>query len=352
MKKGFTLIELVVAVAILAMAISFTAMIFNISIETYRTAGAEAEIMQKFRAITDQLSSDFSGLCKDAPVLIWFEQDYDPNGYNYRFDQIMFFANGDFQSTPIDGSAPVTGNVARIHYAQAQSIDPRDNLISYPYYLREEDRVLARRQHILTADSTLDLWPDPNNTVDYAIDEYTNEFYEHDRLPLSQWKTIDRNIYRDTIVPACFDFRPEVDTYDPNTFHKLMCEGVGSFSIQWAYWNPDIDPNDDELCWYPSDDPNGDYDSNDSHFANFTDRNFGVFFNIAGNKFSVQDTDSDWYPINDPAIEYKTGIGGNFRPDFFPKAFKFTLRIYDSKGIIKEDGREGRTFTHIVYLDH
>ena len=100
MKKGFTLIEVVVAVGLLAMVIGFSSVIFKVSIETRRTAGANAEITQKLRAITDQLNRDFAGLRPDAPLMIWFEQDTsltDPN----RYDQIMFFADGDFQSTQL-----------------------------------------------------------------------------------------------------------------------------------------------------------------------------------------------------------------------------------------------------------
>ncbi|HPS55403.1 MAG TPA: prepilin-type N-terminal cleavage/methylation domain-containing protein, partial [Sedimentisphaerales bacterium] len=58
MKKGFTLIELVVAVGILAMMLGFTSVIFNVSIKGARVVNANAEIMQKLRAITDQLDSD------------------------------------------------------------------------------------------------------------------------------------------------------------------------------------------------------------------------------------------------------------------------------------------------------
>ncbi|MBA7661929.1 hypothetical protein ES703_69949 [subsurface metagenome] len=51
MKRAFTLIELVVAVAILAMVLGFASVIFRVSIEAYRTAGANTEIMQKLRAV-------------------------------------------------------------------------------------------------------------------------------------------------------------------------------------------------------------------------------------------------------------------------------------------------------------
>ncbi|MHC4573629.1 MAG: PulJ/GspJ family protein, partial [Planctomycetota bacterium] len=68
MKKAFTTIELVVAVGILAMVLSFAGVIFKISVESQRAAAANAEIMQKLRTITSQLSADFKGLRKDGEI--------------------------------------------------------------------------------------------------------------------------------------------------------------------------------------------------------------------------------------------------------------------------------------------
>jgi hypothetical protein len=316
----------------------FAGTIFKVSIKAYRTAGANAEIMQKLRAITDQLSADFKGIRTDTPLLFWFQQDNSPTDPN-RYDQIMFFADGDFQSAQLyDGPSgfkvpaptgdPVVGNVARVFYGQAQ---PDPNL-------------LARRQHILTADPDLDMWPDPNDPDmsdfdDETLDGYKNELYEHDSLSLAQWKIIEGSVYEDKIIPTCFEFRPLVDMGDPNTFHKLMCEGVGSFAIQWAYW----DSSDERFYWYPSRDPDGDDDVDDSHFTLINEDEFGVYFNIP-NGYSF----GDWYLIGDSDVEYRSG--DYFLSDFYPKAIKFTFRLYDSKGIIKEDNRAGRTFTHIVYL--
>jgi len=81
MKKAFTLIELVTAVGILAMIISFASVVFKVSIGAHRAAVANAEIMQKLRAITDQLNTDFKGIQKDAPLLVRFEQDSNDQRY-------------------------------------------------------------------------------------------------------------------------------------------------------------------------------------------------------------------------------------------------------------------------------
>ncbi|UCC22776.1 MAG: type II secretion system protein [Planctomycetota bacterium] len=339
MKKGFTLIELVVAVALLSMVLSFAGVIFNVSIESHRTAKANAEIMRNLRAITDQLNTDFAGIQTDAPLLIWFERQ-EPNDPN-RYDQIMFFANGDFQSIQLyndrepdweDGYRTISGNVARIHYGQAQigtagnSEDPED--------MDEQDRMLARRQHILTADEGAENWP-AESMSNFDFDR--NEWYEHDSLSLAEWKTVEANEY-DTIVEVCFDERPWIDMDDPQiTFHKLMCEGVGSFAIQWAYW----DDSEERFLWFPSEDPAGD-GSKSPHFRWMGDK-FGVLFNVPGTSFIFR-----WEFIEDGDVKYDTAE--TFESSFYPKALKFTFRLYDSKGIINEDGERGREFTHIVYL--
>ena len=123
--KAFTLIELLVAIGILAIVLSFSSVIFKVSIGAHRTAIANSEIMQKLRAITNQLNTDFDGLRKDGEIfVVWVAKpltttdykDNDLDGYE-RFDRIMFFADGDFQSY----KAPmVRGNVARICYMIAK----------------------------------------------------------------------------------------------------------------------------------------------------------------------------------------------------------------------------------------
>ncbi len=357
--NGFTLIELMVAVVLLAMVLSFTGVIFNVSIESLRMASANAEVMQKLRAITDQLNADFGGVRTDAPLLIWFEKgpDDDPN----RYDQIMFFADGDFQSTqlydipqassswtvPQETGTPIWGNTGRVQYGQARvevvgaDKTPIPRTVSVPDQLEPRERVLGRRQHILTLPPDANSirpkeWPAKNLGDFYSdMDTYpywTNDVYEHDSFTLAKWKTIDGSDYG-AILEACFANRPLVGLYDPATYHNLMCEGVGTFAIQWAYW----DDGEKRFLWFPGDDPAGD-GSKPSHFNLMSD-DFGVYFNIPG---SIGD--SDWYSVGQAASR----SGEDFFP--YPKALKFTFRLYDSRGLIKEGGRKGRVFTHIVYL--
>jgi len=57
-----------VAMGILVIILSFAGIIFRVSINSHRTAAANAEIMQKLRAITSQLNADFKGLNKDGEI--------------------------------------------------------------------------------------------------------------------------------------------------------------------------------------------------------------------------------------------------------------------------------------------
>jgi prepilin-type N-terminal cleavage/methylation domain-containing protein len=346
-RRAFTLIELVTAVALLALVLMFSGIIFKVSIESYRTASANAEIMQKLRVITEQLNADFRGLCKDAPLFMCFYED--SNDSYRRCDQIMFFAVGDFQSTqlysgspavPSTSGVPVRGNVARISYI----CSPRHYQLPPRY---ERERMLIRRQHILTADRTLDQWPDAANIkASFMIEPpsgvHKNERYEHDSLSLSQWKTIDRDTCKDEFTLVLFMEPVWIDMANPDTYHKLMCNGVGNLAIQWAY----RDPNDFGLYWFPSSNPDG--SGTYSHFylmdnlglpmSNAMNNFFGIFLNVPNCTYF-----GDWFPIENAECR----PGKFFDSRFYPAAFKFTFTLYDSKNIIKG----GRPFTHIVYLD-
>jgi len=199
--KAFTLIELVVAVAILAMVLSFAGVVFKVSIGAYRTAIANAEIMRKLRAITDQLNTDFKGVRKDCPIGVYG-------------NRVVFFANGDFQSIgqheykKANGDIAlktVAGNIACIFYGQTQN----------PGGPRE--RILARRQTILTADSTL---LDPN-----ALGEYFD-------WPLYRWKGPDHPVAHDKWIAS-----PALDLNREQDLVRYMAKGVDNFSVYFADWD-------------------------------------------------------------------------------------------------------------------
>jgi len=344
-KTAFTLIELMVAMGILVVIMSFAGIIFRVSINSHRTAIANAEIMQKLRAITGQLDADLKGLNKDGEIFVVWKaaqlqgadyKDNDLDGYE-RFDRIMFFAEGDFQSYGINPK--VRGNTARICYMLARNNSHR------PEGQDRAERVLARTQHILTSDESLNDFPDPGSFTNAQWLEWNNR-NEYDRTSLEEWKKIpwaDKknmlSVINDVKVAdsnVIEDVRGAiVEPSDANSIHMLLCEGVGEFKIQgWS---------DSRRRWLPEVDPDGDGNLSDSHFyVNNPDPNVvpGVIYpyppngGVSINNISYQRTDGiDKMHFNDIP-----GLG---------RALKFTFTLFDSKGIIKN----GMTFTHIVYLD-
>ena len=191
-----------------------------------------------------------------------------------------------------------------------------------------------------------------NATINAAFDAqtegvYINDIYEHDSLSLSRWKTLDRNVYGamgGTILRTCFSTRNVINLDDPRTFHNLMCEGVGSFAVQWAY----LDPVYGKFFWFPSDDPDGDILTADSHFdimdyLPITRAGWEADFDAFGAYFNIDDSQMNYWG----SISFmKFNSAQNFLRSFYPPALKFTFTLYDSKGILKG----GRTFTHIVYI--
>jgi len=283
-RKAFTLIELVVSIAVLAVIVTISGTVFQVTIDTYRQASAQNEIMRKFRAITEQIDEDFNGFIKDAPAAaIFHSTSGEPDAI--RSDRMVFFSAGDFQTTRqfrYNGNKykTVHGNVARIYYGQsAEPVPSTTNL--------EEIRnvILVRRMQISTVDDTLGYVDanDPNLPVEYS------------KRPLAVWN-LNRPPSNPSGVSAWIG-RPNAkfDPAGPETkedvIPMLMAEGVHDFRIQALSSINDKG----ELVWWPS-------------------------------NFQVNQKE-----------DYRTGS---------PTAFKFTFTIYDSKGIFKD----GKTFTHIVYL--
>jgi prepilin-type N-terminal cleavage/methylation domain-containing protein len=363
-KKGFTLVELLVAIGLLAIVMSFAGVIFRVSINAHRTAIANAEIMQKLRAITDQLNADFKGLRKDGEIfVVWAAKpvffpgykDNDLDGFE-RFDRIMFFADGDFHSYRVNPM--VRGNVARICYMLASK--PPDNPGGDPIRPVQQEprrRMLTRTQHILTDDPGLHNVLDPNNVLDPFIGSNGqwlnwNNWLEYEKTSLEAWKYIpwmmDENNPVEPNKPNILSVITDVifanrrlsnqikgtmvESSDPNSIHMLLCEGVAEFKIQG--WN------DARQQWLPEVDPDGDGLLEDTHFyLSDSDSVPAVLYPYPpyGNEF-INNIDYPREQIDEAHFNSIPGLG---------RALKFTFTLFDSKGIIKE----GRPFTHIVYLD-
>jgi prepilin-type N-terminal cleavage/methylation domain-containing protein len=324
--KAFTLIELVVAVALLAIVFLFAGTIFKVSIGSYRTSVANAEI--------------------------------------------MLFADGDFQSYETykngkrDSSGePICGSVARICYMLANKPDNPNPPIR-PSGQEPQKRILARTQHILTADAQFKNAPLTPDGTSSELDWYNwndvNE-YEYDMNSLDKWKNIPWLNKRDiltviTDITVYLSVVSEnirgtmVDPADANLIHNFLCEGVGEFKVQGWYaagkrWVPEVDPNGNGVLTDDSD-----------FFLNGGEidpiKVPGVLYPYP--PYGAVDLGGEFYcDLLTPAgqakfAEFQSRLNEN-RFDEIPglgRALKFTFTLYDSKGVIKE----GRIFTHIVYI--
>ncbi|MFA5239605.1 MAG: type II secretion system protein [Phycisphaerae bacterium] len=219
-RRAFTLIELVVSVALLGIIFLFAGIIFKVSINSYRTAIANTDIMQKFRAITDQLDADFEGAQLSAGGNVTFGlitggSVIDGQAEDIRSDSIVIFSTGDFQTSRQYNSKTVVGNAAAIFYGLANIPGPNTN---------PREKVLTRRQTIFTSDSSLTL------TNLGARAEYCNQETLAD--------VIAYNAEGDTTLVDSLMVRPEWDptNFNPNNLVYYMAKGVDDFAIQYIGW--------------------------------------------------------------------------------------------------------------------
>ncbi|MBA7661928.1 hypothetical protein ES703_69948 [subsurface metagenome] len=142
-----------------------------------------------------------------------------------RSDSIVFFANGDFQSTRQYDGKTVVGNVACIYYGQAVNPDPNTG--------EPKEKILLRRQTILTSESSLPT-SDSNSRGEYYMES------------LAEW-VVDPP-FSD---PNDWIERPGLNPDDGNDLVMYMAKGVDDFTIQYVGWDYD-DPNKFEFNqWRP-----------------------------------------------------------------------------------------------------
>lgn len=287
MKKAFTLIELAVAVGLLAMVMAFSSIIFKVTIESHRTAGANAEIMQKLRAITDQLNTDFKALRKDGYLILHsqlqdrMEYKKDLLAQDFRTDRLYYFTTGDFQSW---FPPNVRSNIARAYFGHDHnSLDPLAGKFASQWRL-------ARDANLVT--------PDYNNI-------------DCNSLSFSQSKADPNTLVVANVLLGAGVF---MNIQNPDDVRSLMCQDVGEIIIEWT---------------------DGTWDAN----------NFLLWYGLSRPRKATDP--NNYNSIENTIVDYTA----TWKPDtperYFPRALKFTFRIYDSKAILEH----GRKFTHIVYLD-
>jgi len=307
-RKAFTLVELTVAVALLVMMFSFSTVIFDIGIESHRKAGANAEIMQKFRAITEQLNADLKNMPKDGYLVIHCRQL--PNRRvtadsaqpkNIRSDSIYFFSTGEFHSWY---DSTLRSNAARLCIGHERRTFTNPTLAANKWKLVR---------------NTLLLTPGFSAQPDCADAGYA-ECRDH----------VYNMLGEDPNGPAGpIDNPPIVNASTSDSFRHLFAENVGQFKIQWTDGinylfvdpqNPTI--TNQTLAWF------------DLQWPRKLDGR-GII------------ADLNYHHIEDITPPYEAAWTPSTRQKLWPKALKFTFTIYDSKEILKN----GKTFTHIVYLD-
>ena len=373
--KAFTIVELLVAMSLMLVLMALASVIFAAAVRAYRTADSTMEIVRRADAIRQQLSADFGGLQKDAPMAVWFEiVDTDGDGTgDTRYDQIQFFANGDFQAIkPYDSTGDgvpdktVSGLVSRIQYGHAWQVNTDTGANPWIFeksYLwvsanNPGAQLLSRRTHLLTSDMTLTYAGVANpfpNTAQFTTGGFSpfgNNLVEYDQLSLVDWQNlVQTTANNNQLLNTCFNNlqntttagRPMIDMKNTNTLHLLLSGHIGEFKVQWAYKSEDQIKNTatgetfganerfSGVRWWP------DYSRGDFYQAGF-----GAYFDMPGGISGAMV--GQWKTVG---VWEHQSEAVYFASDFYPKVLKFTFTVYDAKGLFPN----GRTFTHIVMID-
>jgi prepilin-type N-terminal cleavage/methylation domain-containing protein len=381
MKKAFTIVELLVAVALLAMLMAISSMVFSAAVKAYRTAGAAAEIAAKLQVMTQQLDDDLRGLRKEGEfIIVWQpseqvkgdgtildgDNDNIPDQY-ISFDRLFFFADTDSSTyheqilnNPPGGTRRIQSNLARICYSFGRdAADWNTAETNYRSAVEQplgEKRLFCRTQHLISGDADLPTFPNITtwNLADFENKNFWNMTtsapgYEYQTMNMEDWWNIPDGSppIKSQILSLILDIQvnncgitqgsPVVDLTKAASLYHIFSQGIGQFHVQ--VWREDLSR------WFPEYDPNGDGNYGDSDYPTMTSGGVTVITTSrkAGSAITLSvianqpgDIQNYWY--NNSAAWFQ-----------FPwaKALKFTFTLYDSKGVFKD----GKTFTHIVYLN-
>jgi hypothetical protein len=216
----------VTAIGILVVVVVFTGIIFRSSIESYRIAGANAEIIQNLQTITTQLDRDFAEIRKDGLLAVRMVQKSNRSVTQADKDKhitvppvwmgrIYYFTTGDFQSQNEIGNLE-RSNIARIFFGH-----DTDSL-SDANYIPLNQCKLARDVLLLTPEATKML-ADCNNISFVQFVSDPNAFG-------------DMTILYNSVLAGT----------NQNNIRQLMCENVGELKIEWMNG---IDSSTKTLIW-------------------------------------------------------------------------------------------------------
>ncbi|MFG0253048.1 MAG: type II secretion system protein [Phycisphaerales bacterium JB038] len=133
---GFTLSELIVAVAAVALITLGVASVFQSTSETIRIGRANAELDTLASAIERVMREDFENINKDGFLVIRNRRITLPSGQNRRADEMAFFVNGNFSTAQYSTASfgggvgnNVQSRVARVYYGHGVQLGP---LVPWP----------------------------------------------------------------------------------------------------------------------------------------------------------------------------------------------------------------------------
>jgi len=311
-RRGFTLAELLVAIAVMSLLLITVGAIFAMSTRATSLANANNEVMNKLRALEQQLRQDFRGLRRDAFLGLCYNylppRMVDPNRPEYaavRSDWIVFFANGDFQTIRqwwdatnhafnTQYALPIKGNLARIEYGMLGMLD--NGVPGNANASRTLSQVeLGRFAKLMITDlypgtAAAQLVDNPPPFSAFITNGFTGasvyENWEYEYVTLSDWRnpfvwpaTTTAGYPNDqsyaTWLVGCY--RPGVTPRRNNLWlglgyidlnqtladHLRMIPGCISFRIQrWAETNP-VNPTSVWIPrWWPEDNDTNDEDGN------------------------------------------------------------------------------------------
>jgi type II secretory pathway pseudopilin PulG len=297
MKKAFTIMELLVAVGLLAVVLAAVGVVFNYSIDAQRTAASTAEMMRTLRAITDQLNIDFKDPRTTEGYLILHSEQVGPSDTN-NLDALYFFSfcQGSYFQSWYDSS--VISDTARIFLGHSRKT----------YYDKKLPGDFARDMHLLTpglGKSGLD-YSDVSFSACQA--DLINALGEDPNIVLSS-------------------NRPDANSTNVGS---LLAQKVGSFKIEWTYGWFEVGALDKIVWWGIG--------------HSFADSlAIGIRKPDGNPPTPLEVADISSYETPGPPYTVHWNPGNQ---QYWPKALKFTFTLHDSRGLFKN----GRKFEHIVYI--
>lgn len=295
-RRGFTLMELMVAVSLLMLMILAIARIFRDASRAVSMSQASLEMFSNVRAVQEQIASDISGLDRNTFLVI--RSKYDPTDLirsgplkARRWDQLAFVANGTFANRtgtalPNPFADSTSSNAALVWYGHGLVIpDNATNsqgtavgLFDAPTGTSDKEFVLLRHATLLMAPNgatnlinvggvNIPAYDNPSRTtgqinVDGAAADITaSRVAVAAMTPGQLMQNIMRYKGANTrfeVDNFCFRFKVLTDPYQSNislvngTFrmHPILLQGDASFKVEWTDGTINTVYGDGRLMWY------------------------------------------------------------------------------------------------------